>query len=242
MNTSQLEPLNQFPDCVFMKLHTLTQPEALPPILISASKQQNTTTKNIDLKLTIRFGEQEIKAPGGCVRFGLKRGNLKLGLENCKIPLETMGLIARFENEIELEVQQENGKEAEVHAAAASSMKFKGTNKKSTKSKYRTCQCHTQGTEIEPVWVFQAKTEEPILKGQITEERLGKVEIITKPCAVKAKFEVRGQRDLYLSESEGLFGAKNLSRNRTALFTRHFFLQFIESKLQPYLSQVEVRL
>jgi hypothetical protein len=242
----RFEPQNRFPDCVCMKLHSApTQlEESASPILTPTSRSQATSSQEIALKLTIRFSKQEIKIEKArsSVWFGLKRGELKLKIENGKIPLEKMGLTAPFTVEFEQEVQREKGSGIEANLAAVSSLKGSQSNKESTKAKYKTYQFYTKGTETDPVWVFEAKTEEQILIGQLTEGRLGTVEVTAKPCNVKATFEVRGQRDLYLIESEGLLGAKNLNRNPTAMLTREFFLRFIESKLQSYLSRVEVHL
>lgn len=243
LEINTLEPINRFPDCLFMKLHIVPiQPTELSSIIQTSTNLQRVRVAAIDLKLTLRFGEYEIKVLGGTVRFGLKRGNLKLKLENSRIPIEKMGLAAEFENEIDIEMQQEDGKEAEINAAYSSSIKVKKINKTGSRVKYKIYQCHTIGTETDPIWVFEAKTAGQILKGQITEEPLGTVEIITRPCVIKGNFEVRNQRDLHLFESNGLFKAKNLSRNATALLTREMYLRIIEPKLQPFLSEFEVQL
>lgn len=240
---NQPEPVNHFPDCLFMKLHIVPiQPTELSSIIQTSTNLQKAKVDAIDLKLTLRFGEYEIKVLGGTVRFGLKGGKLKLKLVNCRIPIEKMGLTAEFENKIDIEVQQENGKEAEINAATASSIKAKKTNKIASKAKYKLWQCHAIGTETNPIWIFEAKTVEQILKGQLTEEQLGTVEIVTKPCVIKANFEVKNQRDLYLIESQGWFKAENLSRNASALLTREMYLRIIEPKLQPFLSQFEIQL
>lgn len=196
--TSQLE-VNHFPNCVFMRLHcTPIQPEqASSPFLRflkSTFKLPIITVKQTELKLTIRFGAQAIKVPGGQIRFGLKRGELKLEIEKSRIPLEKMALIAEFATVIESEVQQERGKEAEANLAVAASFKTKEVGKTADKLKYNTYQVFTEGTETKPVWVFEAKTKSPILSGQRTEEKMGTVEITSQPCHVKATFEVRGQQ------------------------------------------------
>ncbi len=241
-SATQLSASNLFPNCVFIKLHSEPiQPESAISLIVSTAPLQQVSVKEFELKLTIRFGEQEIQVPGGRVCFGLKRGELKLKLENGLIPLEKTKLIARLETEIEFEEQQEKGKESEASIAIAAGIKTKDSDKTIVKGKYKAYPISTKGTEEEPVWVFETKTKEPILRGQLTQESLGVVQVNSSPCLIRAIFKIRGQCDLYLIESEGLLKAKSLSRNKTALLTREYFLRFIAPKLQPYISQVEVQ-
>lgn len=252
---AQLKPLDRFPSCVSIRLHSTPVPheESSRSVLISTTPQQPVVLET-DLSLTIRFGEQEIKVPGGQVWFGLKRGQLRLKLENGRIPLEKVALIAPLELAIEVEDQQESGASGELNlsltgvfqpdpAAMGSGVGVKGgfTSKKGTKVKHKVHQCINGGTEVEPNWIFESKVEEQILVGQRTQEKLGTVEISTNPCQVKATFEVSGQVDIRLTRASGLW-VSDIGRNKAALIERLFFLRFIAPKLQPYLSQVEVQL
>ncbi len=244
--TSRVEPANRFPDCVFMKLHNEPLDEKRrSPLVTIFTQYQSDNRRKVDLKLTIRFGRHEIKTPklGSSVQFGLRGGELKLKLENGEMPLETMGLKSEFATEIEIETGRETGREIEAHLAMSGGLKDKGTSKQSDKVKRKVYQCRTRGDETNPIWVFEAKTgEQGILEGQLTQERLGIVEIADEICYVKATFQIRMQSDLYLIESGGLLGASNLSRNKSAFIERAFFQQFVERKLQPHLSQVEMQL
>lgn len=240
VQASQLEGENKFPNCVFIKLHKrLAQPEETnsSPIVVTATRPS--PTRPTVLKLTLRFGEHSIEIPGGLVKFGLKRGQLQLKLTNGKIPIETMGLTRPFEVVIETEVQQERGRETEANLAMAAGLKSKDVGKTTNKQKCSTYQVSTQGTEEEPVWVFEAKTQEPILRGQLTEETLGVIQATAEECHIEATFAVNGQNDLCLLNSEGLLRAKNLSRNKTALLTREFLSRYIAPKLHPHLSKLE---
>lgn len=240
--TDQLKIENRLPDCVLMKLHsTSAQQEQVTSLILSTlSKPLAISSGEINLKLTIRFYKQKISVPGGQVEFGLKRGELKLSLENGTMPLEKVLLKSRLVPEIEVECQQENTGEIEANIAIAPALKNRDSYKTAMKSKYLANQVSTRGTEEEPVWVFECKTNESFLVGQLTEEPLGMIHIKSAPCRVKATFEVRGQRDLFLIESEGLFKAKKLSRNKTAWLTIEFLRRFIEPNLKPYLSQVDI--
>lgn len=252
---AQPKPLDRFPSCVSIRLHStpVPQDESSKSILISTPSQQAVVSE-ADLSLTIRFGEQEIKVPGGQVWFGLKRGQLRLKLENGRIPLEKVDLIAPLELAVEVEDQQESGTSGELNLSLTGAVQpdpsvtvggagVKGgfTNKKSTKLKHKVHQCISGGTEVEPNWIFESKVEEQILVGQRTQEKLGTVEITINPCQVKATFEVSGQVDIRLTRSSSLW-VSDIGRNKAALIERVFFLRFIAPKLQPYLSQVEVQL
>lgn len=183
----QQVPLNSFPDCVFMKLHSAPVQGHKLGFLIH-NNQTSESVEHVDLKLTIRFGKQAINVPGGLVWFGLKRGELKLRLENARIPLEKMGLTAKFATEIEYEEQQERGKEFEANLAVAGGVKDKGSEKSASKVKYMTYSVSTRGTEEEPVWIFESQTKQIILKGQLTEELLGTLHPSSTPCLIKQWF------------------------------------------------------
>jgi len=221
-----LQPENRFPDLVFLKLNG-----------ISSIKSN---IRQIAMTMTLRFGEQCLVTPAGKVRFGLKRGELKLKLIDGTMALEHMGLTTPFTIEIGVEEQKEEGGETEINIATSGGMKARSIKKAGIKTTHKTYQCHTGGTEKDPIWIFHAETENPpILLGQLTEESLGTVKPAKIPCQIKATFEVSGQSALYLIESEGILWAKDLERNKTAPLAILFFKQFIQPKLKPYLSQIE---
>lgn len=240
--SNQLIPENRFPDCVFMKLHSEPVRSQKRSVLglLPQSATKSPQLKQVDLKLTIRFGKQTIQCPGGTVQFGLKRGELKLKLENSRIPLEKIGLKASFAKTVEVEEQQEKGRESEATLAVAGGVKTKNTGKTATKSKFMLDRVTNHGLEEEPAWEFEGQGgAEPVLQGQLTEELLGTIELMGHPCCLRATFEIRGRSDIHLFDSDGLLRAKNLSRNKTAWATQEFFLRFIAPKLQPHISQVE---
>jgi hypothetical protein len=243
------EPENKFQNCVFIKLHTIdSQRKEGFGGIFRFPRRLGTTTVDVDLELTIRFGVHEIEVPGGRVRVGIKRGKLKLRLENGKMPLEKMLMTGELKTSTEVEEQNEIGGETEGSTSIGGPTfgkllgKSKKSSKKSEKSKYVINQVFTQGTEEKPVWIFEAPINECMLKGQLSKGKLGSVEIYNKPCLIEATFEVKGSRDLYLGDVEGLLKAKDLSRNKTALLTTEFLLRWIAPSLQPYLSRVEVEL
>jgi len=220
------QPKNRFPNLVFLKLN--------------GTSSIRSNIRQIAMTMTLRFGEQCLVTPIGKVRFGLKRGELKLKLIDGTMALEEMGLTTPFTIEIGVEEQKEQGGETEINIATSVGIKARSINKAGTKTTHKTYQCHTGGTEEDPIWVFHAETENPpILLGQLTEESLGTVKPTKIPCRMKATFEVPRQSALYLIGSDGILWAKDLERNKTALLAIFFFKKFIQPKLKPYLSQIE---
>jgi len=155
------------------------------------------------------------------------------------MPIEKHGLTAPLENEISLEIQNEHGNESELSILSSPTAKTKGTRKYTTKTITKAYSVSTRGTEEEPVWIFEAKTHEGILKGQINKELLGLVSILARTCNIKASFEIHGQRDILLTDGNGLW-PKSIGRNKRAIVEREIFLRYISPKLQPYLSFTEI--
>lgn len=242
---SSLRTENRIPDCALMKLHIKPIPAPTPPLGFQLAEYEVASpVYEIELKLTIRFNKATIQCPGGSVEFGLKRGVLTLEIENGKMPLEKVSLKAEFAKTLEVEEQQEKGRESEATIAVAAGVKTKDADKFASKNKHVVYQVTNRGTEECPTWEFQAwdRHEPPILLGQLTEEALGTVEATDSSCFLTATLFARKQTDVHLLDSSGIIAARNLSRNKTALATREFFLRFVAPKLQPYLSRVKGQL
>lgn len=76
-NMLQPQAQNKCPDCLYIKLVGISR---------SAKLAQ------IDLYLTINFNEQWENIFGGRVKFGLKGGELRFGLNNAVMPYESREL------------------------------------------------------------------------------------------------------------------------------------------------------
>lgn len=241
---SQLEFVSEnfFPDCVFLKLHgDNVKPENISQ-LIEVSQAQTASALSkifpIELKVTLRFGRALIKVPGGQVRVGLRRGNLKLKLINGKMPVEKMKLVAHFCKTVKHQDTNEKGLNIEGNLTISGGIKTGKIDKRTHTSIYDEYTFDNGGTEEQPLWSFEAKAgDPPILKGQLIEEPLGTVKKSGTPCTIEASFTAPFQRDLWL-EGEGLW-AKDLSRNKLAVIERAFFLRIIQPKLDPHLSKAE---
>jgi hypothetical protein len=244
--TGKIIHLNKFPNCVYIKIHTLQSIKAVADPMSDLSDDSGISELNkcFDLLLTIRFGEEEIKVAGGVISFGLKRGELRFNLENGMMPIESQELTGVLQNQIELQMQEEKTREFEgstsISAAGGVMTRKKAANKTSTIGDVKIYSIYTKGTEERPIWVFEAKSHEPILKGQMTKVLIGRVSILENECSIDAVFEIRGQRDIFLTDAGGLW-SPDIGRNKLAVLEREIFLRFIAPKLRPYLSRVEVK-
>jgi hypothetical protein len=238
------EPINRYPDCVFLKLNGSYQWHSLcedSRHLKSSSLEKEEVRSDYDdiihLKLSIRFGGQQIKVRRGHICFGLRRGELKLRIVNGTIPIENQCLTAPFENEIALEIQDDKGIETEGGLSVGITAKAKDTRKISLKKSLKTYMISTRGSESEPIWIFEAITQQHTLKGQLSKIALGSATILSNSYSIMATFEVRNQNDIQIIEVDGLWPG-NIGRNKLLVIFRKFFLNHI--KFKPYLSYTEV--
>lgn len=241
--------VNKFPSCVLLKLNgdyckqtTDHRAKQLHSLFSKAHQNQKNLKDLLSLNLSIRFGEESVKVAGGAIRFGLKRGELKLELLNAIVPIESQGLTTPFQHETTLEVQRDRSTEIEggisFSSIASLAAKAKGSNKRTEKLTCKTYSVSTGGSESNPVWTFEAN-HEYILKGQISNVALGNAILSKLPFSIIATFQIRGQQDILLTEAEGLWD-RNIGRNKLAVLEREFFLRFISPKLKPFLSFVEI--
>jgi hypothetical protein len=236
----QLKLENRCPDCLYIKLTGTPKPSI---------------SNRIELHLTINFNEQWQNIIGGRVKLGLKGGELRLNLRNCTMPYESRELTGSLANAIEKTRQEQAankthlGIEAKLSNLAVVPTLTAKTGIKASAStetsqeitdefEFTTCQITTKGSEENPAWAFAVGTGEPVLKGLLKNAMLGTLNVEVKPCLVKATFEV-SRRDVYVTDAEGLW-SPDISRNKRAVLERAIALLLLQSKFQPYLSQVEL--
>jgi hypothetical protein len=239
------EPENRFPNCVYVKLSGTPVEAAAssqPELLLPKPATKSHTVEQIDLYLTIRFGEHKQQLPGGSVTFGLKGGELKFQLDNCQVPLEKIALSDEFEVAIETQQQEEKSSQKQGSGTIALNPTVTSGNTEAEKIaktyKTKVYQVRTKGTETAPVWEFVAKAN-PCLQGLLKEAKLATIKVIDKPCGAKATFEVDVQ-NVYLTDAGWLL-EKNLIKKKSAVIERRIIKNFLEAKLKPYLSRVEWR-
>jgi hypothetical protein len=169
-------------------------------------------SEQIDLPITIEFNEHWESVEGGRVKFGLKGGTLKLNLENGHIPQNLCNLTG-----------------------------FKVLKEKQVTEKFQfpsMCQVTTNGSELNPAWLFVLDRASLVLKGTLLKEKLGTLTVNNQPCCAEATFEVE-LKYVHITEVEGLWSEKDaINKQKIAqLMVR----KKICSLLQPYVSRTKLR-
>jgi hypothetical protein len=207
--------------------------------------------KQIDLYLTIQFNEQtKVPIPGGEIAFGLKGGELRLKLENGKIPLEFRELAGSLEHSVQIERQKQEGTEAQSATKATIvdmkpgfefSLGEKKREETADKFQLTVYQVTVKGSETYPAWVFKVKTGEPILRESLNKATLGRIEVQRNPCGIEATFEV-SKRDVQITDASGIwlknFSFKQLDVEKQRVLDIWILKKILMPKLQPHLSKV----
>ncbi len=168
-------------------------------------------SQQLDLPVTIKFNEQWEPLLNGRVKFGLKGGELRLKLKNGQIPYNCRHLTESFE----LYIENETGETDPFQSTL--------------------CQVTTNGSEVNPGWVFELKMGSQVLKGSLQKKKLGTLMVTDNSCGVEATFEVL-LKYLHLTDTEELW-PPNISRNKRIVLERAIAKHLLQSKLQPYLSR-----
>jgi len=205
----------------------------------------------INLFVRINFNEQWVKFSFGRVKFGLQGGELRLKLENGKMPSELRNEALKKILERELSVERQAGGEQERKsqvegslAADLSKAGLKGVGEdrqkdsRSDKFQLKIAQISHKGADDQPVWVFENKTGEPILIGELADS-LGKMLIEGIPLSVEATFTTE-MRQVVHTGLENLF-KDDISGSKLKAFELGFAKLFLKHKIQPYLSRQVLR-
>lgn len=251
---------NKYADCLSMSIKgVLVQPDQVQPkfpnpFAIILRKKKPTSielVKQIDLYLTIQFNEQtKVPIPGGEIAFGIKGGELRLKLENGKIPLESRELAGSLEHSVQKERQLKEGTEAQsgikttvvdMKPGLEANRGEKKIEEKTDKFQLTVYQVTAKGSETYPAWVFKVETGEPILRGLLKEATLGRIEVEGNPCGMEATFEVSKQY-VQITDASGVwlknFSFKQLDLEKQRVLDIWILKKFLMPKLQPHLSKV----
>jgi len=243
-STRRKDRENRCPGCLFLDLELS---EILEGVLRRPSDSK------IDLMLTLNFNEQREDLPFGRIRFGLRGGELRLKLTNGNIPYRDRefndSLTLKLDAEVEIGEDRESqsgvsGTYGEKSGVTAKRDR-KTTETRKEKFQQTTSSVSTKGSEEEPVWVFEAYKSEPLLKGGLIEEKLATMAIASNPYKITATFEV-SLKDIWLKTGEGIWlqellpAGRELTPNKRFWIERRIILWLLRSKLQPYLSKVEL--
>jgi hypothetical protein len=169
-------------------------------------------SEQIDLPITIEFNEQWESLLGGRVKFGLKGGTLRFNLENGQISDKLRNLTGLKE----LKERQA------TKFFQLSSM----------------CQITTNGSELNPAWLFKSNIPWQVLKGALPNEKLGTLTVNNQPCCVEATFEVELEY-VHITGVEGLWSEQDsINKQRIA---QVMVRKKLCGLLQPYVSRAELR-
>jgi hypothetical protein len=167
---------NRCPECLHLEIsgEVVTAKSFLPSL-------KKPEPDAIDLFVRINFNEQWINFNFGRVKFGLQGGELRLKLENSKMPSELRNKDLKKFLERELSVQRQSGGEQESKSQvegtlapdlSKAGLKGVGENRhkdsRSDKFQLKIAQISHKGADDQPVWVFENQTGEPVLIGEFS--------------------------------------------------------------------------
>lgn len=203
------------------------------------------------LSVRINFNEQWLVFSFGRVKFGLRGGELRLKLENGQMPSELRNEALKKILARELEIERQSGGEQESKSQVEASVtpdlskaSLKGVGeqrqKKSQVDKFqlKIAQVSHKGANNQPVWVFENRTGEPVLIGELADS-LGKMLIAGVPWSVEATFTPE-MRQVVITGLENLF-KDDISGHKLNVFELGFAKLFLKHKTQPYLSRQVLR-
>ena len=207
--------------------------------------EQTELPQKKDLYLTLNFHEESLKLLGGKVKYGLRGGQLKLSLKNCKIPCSDRCLKDRMPRVTERELETQQGVEknsniggylSPAQAEFSTKQDYKKTEKPTEKCQQTVYHVSTKGGDCSPAWVFEADQDESVLKVTLADEKLATVEITEISHQLIATFEVVS-KNIYIGDAEGIW-PDNISQNKLAIIEKLIINRLRKSKLKPYVSKV----
>ena len=240
------EPENRCPECLHLEISGKVV--AAKGLLSSFKKSEPDV---IALFVRINFNEQWVNFNFGRVKFGLSGGELRLKLENGKMPSELRNQDLKKSLEREMSVERQSGGEQERKSQVEGSLApdlskagLKGVGEdrqkdsRSDKFQLKIAQISNKGADDQPVWVFENKTREPVLLGELADS-LGRMLIKGIPLEVEATFTPE-MRQVVITGLENLF-KDDISGNKLKAFELGFAKKLLKNKTQPYLSRQVLR-
>ena len=233
---------NRCPECLHLTISGET---------VATKNRKKSEPDAITLFVVIVFNEQWVKFSFGKVKFGLQGGELRLKLENGKMPSGLRNEALKKILERELSVERQSVVETEnkplIEASLGPDLTKAGLrvnlgnsqkNSRSDKIQLKIAQISHKGADDQPVWVFENKTGEPVLIGELADS-LGKMLIEDKSWVVEATFTPE-VRQVTITGLENLF-KDDISGNKLKAFELGFAKKILKSKTQPYLSRQVLR-
>ncbi|MFM8299458.1 MAG: hypothetical protein ACKN9A_13965 [Microcystis aeruginosa] len=153
------------------------------------SRFKKSEPEAFSLSVLLNFNEQWLVFSFGRVKFGLRGGELRLKLENGQMPSELRNealkkILAR-ELQIERQLGGEKESKSQLEGSVTSDLSkasFKGVREQRQKEsrgdkfQLKIAQISHKGANNQPVWVFENRTGEPVLLGELMDllDELGK--------------------------------------------------------------------
>jgi hypothetical protein len=239
---------NKCPECLHLEISgEVVAPES-KGIFSSRKKSE---PKVINLFVRINFNEQWVDFSFGRVKFGLQGGELRLKLENGKMPsdLRNQDLKKLLERELSVERQAggEQERKSQVKGSLAPDLSKAGLeavgedrqkDSRSDKFQLKIAQISHKGADDQPVWVFENKSGEPVLIGELADS-LGKMLIGGIPWSVEATFTPE-MRQVVITGLENFF-KDDISGRKLKAFELGVAKLFLKHKIQSYLSRQVLR-
>ncbi len=239
---------NKCPECLHLEISG--EPVA-PESKGLCSLLKKSEPEAFSLSVRIIFNQQWLDFRFGRVKFGLRGGELRLKLENGQMPSELRNealkkILAReLEIERQLGGEQENKSQLEGTVTPdLSKASLKGVREKRQKEsqgdkfQLKIAQISHKGANNQPVWVFENRTGEPVLIGELADS-LGKMLIAGVPWSVEATF-THEMRQVVITGLENLF-KDDISGHKLNVFELAVAKLFLKHKTQPYLSRQVLR-
>jgi hypothetical protein len=216
--------------------------------LLSFPPKRPKTNKH-DLYLTLNFSEQREQLSGGHIKFGLRAGELKLTLENAKVPYGLRTHFNPFKLSIDFERQKQEGHKTQRVAegswggsktGAKAKLSNEQTEGSTDKFHLVVAQIEPKGTPENPAWNFRVETGEPVLRGTLIRTKLATIEVIApeKPWYAEATFNI-SSRDVKITGGEGAW-LKNLIPEKRQALDIAIAKLLLKHKLKSPLSRVKL--
>ncbi|MBE8994916.1 hypothetical protein [Microcystis aeruginosa] len=239
---------NKCPECLHLEI--LGEPVASESRdLLSRFKKSEPEAFSLSVRLN--FNEQWLDFAFGRVKFGLRGGELRLKLENGQMPSELRNEALKKILARELEIERQLGGEQESKSQLEGSVtpdsskaSLKGVREQRRKEsrgdkfQLKIAQISHKGANNQPVWVFENRTGEPVLIGELADS-LGKMLIAGVPWSVEATFTPE-MRQVVITGLENLF-KDDISGHKLNIFELAVAKLFLKHKTQPYLSRQVLR-
>nr|WP_287739604.1 hypothetical protein [Microcystis sp. M179S2] len=239
---------NKCPECLHLEI--LGEPLA-PESKGVFSLLKKSDPEAFSLSVRIIFNQQWLDFRFGRVKFGLRGGELRLKLENGQMPSELRNEALKQILARELQIERQLGGEQENKSQLEGSItpdlskaSLKGVGEQRQKEsqgdkfQLKIAQISHKGANNQPVWVFENRTGEPVLIGELADS-LGKMLIAGVPWSVEATF-THEMRQVVITGLENLF-KDDISGHKLNVFELAVAKLFLKHKTQPYLSRQVLR-